>query len=135
MNDEIQELIDIARPLVGEIVLGRGMNAATTAAAIRTKAGNIYTGVCIDLACGIGFCAEHAAVADMIKNRETQIEMVVAVNNREIRSPCGRCRELMALVDPRNRDAKVVLADNRTVRLGELLPEHWLASSNKESDS
>ena len=68
MNKQAQELIQIARPLVGEIPLGReDMSAASVAAAIRTKAGNTYTGVCIHVSCGIGFCAEHAAVAEMIQ--------------------------------------------------------------------
>ena len=129
MDKQVQELIDIARPLLGEIMLGReDMTAATVAAAIRTSTGRIYTGVCIDVSCGIGFCAEHAAVAEMIKGRETEIEMIVAIADDCVVSPCGRCRELLVQVNPRNRDANVVLDGGRVVRLRELLPEHWLAA-------
>jgi len=35
--------------------------------AILSGSGRVYTGVCIDLACGLGFCAEASAVADMLK--------------------------------------------------------------------
>ena len=127
MDKHVRQLVQIARPLLGEIVLGReDMTAATVAAAIRTTAGNIYTGVCIHVSCGIGFCAEHAAIAEMLKGRETEIEMIVAVAEDCIVSPCGRCRELFVQVNPRNRDAHVVLDEGRVVRLRELLPEHWL---------
>src|SRR5688500_18559265 len=79
-NDAMHSLIDLARPLLGEIALGRSdMSAATVACAIRSASGRTYTGVCVHLSCGIGFCAEHAAVAGMIKGRETQIESIVAI--------------------------------------------------------
>jgi cytidine deaminase len=123
----MQILIDIARPLLGEIILGRpDMSAATVACAIRSVSGRVYTGVCVHVSCGIGFCAEHAAVAEMIKGRETQIESVVAVCDDGVLAPCGRCRELMVQVDPRNLDARVGLPGGRIVRLRELLPEHWM---------
>ena len=49
------------------------------AAAILTKQGNIYVGVCIDTASTLGMCAERNAIANMITNGESQIEKVVAV--------------------------------------------------------
>jgi len=40
----------------------------------------IYTGVSINLCCGIGFCAEHSAVADMLSHSdETEIKTIVAL--------------------------------------------------------
>jgi cytidine deaminase len=96
-------------------------------AALRTTSGAIYTGVCIDLACGIGFCAEHAAIAEMLKHREVEIDAIVAVNNSWILPPCGRCRELIAQISPRNADTQVILPGERVVTLRELLPEHWLS--------
>jgi cytidine deaminase len=38
----------------------------------------VYTGVCLHLSGGIGFCAEHAAVTEMLKFKETEIAAVVA---------------------------------------------------------
>ena len=40
--------------------------------------------------------------------------------------PCGRCREMLAQVDSRNVDCKVILDNNHAVLLRELLPLHWL---------
>ena len=126
-DDPIRSLIETARPLVGEIVLGRpDLSAATVACALRAASGRTYTGVCVHLGCGIGFCAEHAAVAEMLKARETRIESVVAVTADGVLPPCGRCRELMAQVDPRNFDARVGLPGGRSASLRDLLPDHWL---------
>ena len=38
--------------------------------------------------------------------------------------PCGRCREFIRLIDEENLATEVVLGEERTMRLRELLPEH-----------
>ena len=62
----------------------------------------------------------------MIKSRETEVLAIVAVGPHGVLAPCGRCRELLLLVDVRNGDAQVGLPGGRTARLHELLPGHWL---------
>ena len=121
------DLLAHARTQLGEFILARpDCSAGSVAAAIRAKSGKIYTGICLDLPCGIGFCAEHAAAAEMLKARETEVECVVAVSASGVLSPCGRCRELLALLDERNLNATIIVAEARTAQLRELLPEHWL---------
>lgn len=121
------ELTQIAYSVVGEFDLSApDLTAGSVAAALRTAQGHTYTGICLDLSCGIGFCAEHSAVAEMLKARETRIEMVVAVGANRILSPCGRCRELMAQVDRGNLATLVVMPGERIATLRELLPEHWM---------
>jgi cytidine deaminase len=94
LEPDIEKLIDAARAVQGAFALEEpDFSAASVGAALRTTSGAIYTGVCIDLACGIGFCAEHAAIAEMLKHREVEIDAIVAVNNSWILPPCGRCRE------------------------------------------
>ena len=125
--DYMQSLIDAARPLLGVVPLSRpDMLAANVACAIRSASGRIYTGVCVHLCCGIGFCAEHAAVAEMIKGRETQVAAIVAVCDDGVLPPCGRCRELLAQVDSRNFAADVGMPGGRVAQLRDLLPDHWL---------
>ncbi len=125
-----KELIDVARSLVGEVLLesNGGSSAGGVSAALLTIEGNIYSGICLDYACGLGFCAEHAAVADMLKYCETQIIKIVAVTRTKILSPCGRCRELIMLTDSRNRNTEVIVSESQTVKLFDLLPYHWLES-------
>ena len=70
-----QELIEKARGMLGKFQLSQeGLTAGSVSSALMTSKGNTYTGICLDLACGIGFCAEHAAIAEMLKARETAIE-------------------------------------------------------------
>ena len=127
MNSDDIALIKSAQSVHGEFGLRRDYSAGTVAAAIRTEAGNVHTGICIDLACGLGFCAEVAAIAEMLKHRETRIDTIVAVGRGGvIIAPCGRCREMICQVDRRNADCRVLLAENREVRLRDLLPDHWL---------
>jgi cytidine deaminase len=117
------ELIKEAQKKVGSFQLSEDcFTAGSVAAALISKAGNIYTGICIDVSSGIGFCAEHSAIAEMLKNRETEIEMIVAVNSNKILPPCGRCREFMLLINNTNLKTKVIVADNKIETLGSLLP-------------
>ncbi len=95
-------------------------------AALITDKGSVFTGVNLSLFCGIGFCAEHSAIAEMVKNGETRIKRIVAsTSNGKVIPPCGRCRELIYQIDRDNIDTEVVLGDEHVVRLAELLPENW----------
>ena len=117
------DIISEARKLAQPIFPSDACSAATVGAVIISGLGNRYSGVCMDFECGIGFCAEHAAAAEMLKNRESKISMVVAVNDHgDILSPCGRCREMMWQLDPANREAMVVLGGDWALPLRELLP-------------
>ena len=123
MSPEIGELIDAARRVQGEFALAGDFAAGSVGAAVRGASGRIYSGICADLACGLGFCAEQAAVAEMMKSRESEIRAVVAIGSDGILPPCGRCRELMAQIHPGNLDSLVVVGKERVVSLRELLPE------------
>jgi cytidine deaminase len=90
---------------------------------IVAESGNEFTGICVEFECGIGFCAEHAAVAEMLKHGESQIKLVVAVNKLgEVMPPCGRCREMMWQLNIANRNALVILSGVEARPLSELLP-------------
>lgn len=125
-NDEIiEEAISVlyARHLANENTAGG------VAAALITDYGTVYRGVCIDTSSGMGFCAEHAAIAAMITSGESQIVKVVAVTKDDhgtiyVLPPCGRCREFMRQINDANLDAEVVLGKESVVTLRELLPYH-----------
>ena len=124
-------LIQLAREVVNPLPLSEPeFSAGTVGCALLAQSGKIFTGICIDLACGLGFCAEHAAIAEMLKARETQIRAIVAVGRTKVLSPCGRCREMMVQVDHRNLAADVIIAADKVVKLKELLPYHWSEVKN-----
>ena len=112
-----------ALEIAGNFICSEDLSAGGVASALVTASGSVHTGICIDTACSLGFCAEHAAIADMLKSRQTRIVAIVAINaHGEIMPPCGRCRELIRQVDPGNWDTAVVVAPDTVVTLAELLP-------------
>jgi cytidine deaminase len=124
------DLFGLASEVVGRRALADDHTAGSVGAALLTAAGNIYRGVCIDTGSGMGFCAEHAAVAAMVTAGESRIVAVVAVGQDEadgtfyVLPPCGRCREFMSQIDAANRDADVMVDRTTTKKLGDLLPYH-----------
>ena len=118
-----QELIALAASLAKPFTPSPDCTSGSVASALVTAAGNVYTGVCIDTQCSLGFCAEHAAVAEMLKARESEIRMIVAVgSDGSVLAPCGRCRELIWQVSPANRSTWVVLGRDSGEPLRDLLP-------------
>lgn len=104
------------------------IEAGGVAAAILTKKGNIYVGVCIDTASTLGMCAERNAIANMITNGEHEIEKVVAITeDGSVGSPCGACREYMMQLAADSGEIEILVdyESRKTVRLGELIPDWW----------
>lgn len=104
------------------------IEAGGVAAAILTKEGNIYVGVCIDTASGLGMCAERNAMANMITHGESRIDKVVAVMpDGRVGSPCGACREFMMQLDKDSGDIEILLdlETEKTVKLKDLVPDWW----------
>ena len=120
MTDE--DLIQTASQLVGEFRTSQDCVAGGVAAALISRKGHVYTGICLDTACSLGFCAEHAAIAEMLKARESEIDTIVAVCGSEIVPPCGRCRELIRQINTANIRTRFIIALGRVATLSELLP-------------
>lgn len=124
MNHE--ELKKIATEITSPTELNDFVEYGGVGAAIETVNGNIYTGISIDTACSMGFCAEHAAVADMLKHGEYQIKAFVAVDTEgNAVPPCGRCRELISQLSKENLEAVVEVENDMFVLLKEILPYDW----------
>ena len=122
------ELYNRALQVQNERTISPFIDAGGVAAAILTKAGNIYVGVCIDTASTLGMCAERNAIANMITNGESKIEKVVAVMpDGRVGSPCGACREYMMQLDKDSGEIEILLdlETKKTVRLKELIPDWW----------
>ncbi len=120
------ELITKARDVLGQRQLSIECTVGSVGAAVLTKNGKVYVGVNIDAGCGIGFCAEHTAIAQMLTHGESQIVKVVALSeDGKFLPPCGRCRELMFQIDRRNLAAEILLSGSTSVRLEEIFPHRW----------
>ncbi len=123
---EFAELCAKARSVVNPRKLTEFAEAGGVGAALLTAAGNIYTGVCIDTASSMGFCAEHAAAAAMLTAGESRVVRMVAVDwDGVVMPPCGRCRELISQLHSANSGAEVLVRDGFAVKLADLLPHDW----------
>ena len=99
-------------------------------AAILSKSGNIYTGVCIDTCSTLGICAERNAIFNMITNGEQEIDKVLAMlPDGRTGAPCGACRELMVQLMPNSyKDIEIMLdyENEKVIKLGDITPEWWI---------
>ncbi|HYE16384.1 MAG TPA: cytidine deaminase [Pyrinomonadaceae bacterium] len=122
-----EELIERARGVVRPRQIAHGCTVGDVGCALLTEGGSVHVGVCIDAPGGMGFCAEHSAIAAMITHGEQAIRKIVAVlGDGTVLPPCGRCREFMRQVGAGNMDGtEVVLGREESVRLRDLLPRPW----------
>ena len=128
-----EELIEKATEVLNPRQLSSTAEAGSVAAAILTDSGKIYTGICIETACSMGFCAEHAAAAAMLTAGESHIVKMVAINKRgNVLPPCGRCREFIRQLNDHNIEAEVLINRDRAVKLRDLLPYDWREAKRSE---
>ncbi|MGS0763789.1 cytidine deaminase family protein [Syntrophomonas curvata] len=120
------ELYKIAFSLINHKKLRKFGTSGHVGCALETTQGSVFTGICVDLPCSIGLCAEQSAIAEMVKNDETAINRIIAVyEDGSILSPCGRCREFIAQVDDLNIETRIMIPEMKEVLLKDLLPERW----------
>ena len=121
---DFQTLQQLAQQVLSPRTLTEDASAGSVAAALVTDKGNVFRGVCIDVPCSMGFCAEHAAIAAMITAGESRVVRLVALCEEGVVPPCGRCREFLYQINHDNLDCQILLSD-RVATLDELLPDRW----------
>ena len=124
------EMLEAAKAVLNERRLSEYVTCGEVAAAILSKSGKIYTGVCIDTCSTLGICAERNAVFNMITNGEQEIDKVICVMSDGANgAPCGACRELMVQLMPETYNVIEIMVDyqaKRIVKLGDITPEWWI---------
>jgi cytidine deaminase len=127
------ELYEQAKSVIHPRKLSDYAEAGGVGAAILSESGKVYTGVCIDTACSMGFCAEHAAAAAMITAGESHVLKMIAVDwDGRILPPCGRCREFISQLHDDNLNTEVMVGEGIVVTLRELLPYDWRGSADAQ---
>lgn len=95
-------------------------------AAVRTKSGNVYVGLCMNSQ-KLDVCSEWVAIGQALTAGDKDLEMVVAVHrsqegNFDIYPPCSLCRELYLTYAP---DIQVIISEDEVVIGKDLLPHAW----------
>ena len=124
------EMYEAAKAVLNERRISEYVTCGEVSAAVLSKSGKIYTGVCIDTCSTLGICAERNAIFNMITNGEDQIDKVLCIlPDGSCGAPCGACRELMVqLMAGKYHNIEIMLDydTGRTVTLGEITPEWWI---------
>lgn len=125
------EMYEAAKAVLNPRQVSEYVSCGEVSAAVLSKSGKIYTGVCIDTCSTLGICAERNAIFNMITNGEQEIDKVLCIlPDGSNGAPCGACRELMVqLMAGRYHDIQIMLdyKTGRTTTLGEITPEWWIA--------
>lgn len=132
LTQDDRALIEIARALIQERYRE---NRHHIAAALRTRTGQIHTGLHLDTYVGrASVCAEAVAVGTAMAAGDRDIVCIVSVRHPRPReanqtiqvvSPCGICREMLADFAP---DCRVIVPkDGALVRIAplDLLPNKY----------
>lgn len=124
------QMYEAAKAVLNERRISDYVTCGEVAAAVLSKSGRIYTGVCIDTCSTLGICAERNAIFNMITNGESEIDKVLCILPAgSCGAPCGACRELMVqIMAGKYHDIEIMLDyhNGRTIRLGEITPEWWI---------
>lgn len=114
---------------------GKYFSAGGVSAVLEGANGKYYAGVNLDLACGLGFCAERNAASTMVTDGETVVRRIVCVNSEgELMTPCGSCREFLLLLSPENAKTEFLVGLNpvRIMTIGQLMPLPWTTFGKEE---
>ncbi len=124
------DMYEAAKAVLNERRISEYVTCGEVSAAIRSKSGKIYMGVCIDTCSTLGICAERNAIFNMITSGEQEIDKVLCIMpDGSCGAPCGACRELMVQLMPGKYHGIEIMLDyatGRTVTLGEITPEWWI---------
>lgn len=125
-----KKLYESAKSVMNARKISDYVSAGEVGAAILSKSGRIYTGICVDTCSTLGICAERNAIFNMLTNGEQEIDKVIAVMpDGKTGAPCGACRELMVQLMPDSyKDIEIMLdyENERVIKLGEITPEWWI---------
>ncbi|AXO17304.1 TPA: cytidine deaminase [Providencia stuartii] len=129
----MKHLVKIASRYAKPSIINDYIECGYVAAALEAEDGEIYTGISIDTACSLGFCAEHGAVAELLKAGKSVIKSMVAIDSAgNVVPPCGRCRELVSQLSNKNKQTLVGVDNETQVTLEQLIPYDWKATQNRE---
>ena len=106
------------------------MSCGEVSAAVLSRSGKIYTGICLDTCSGLGVCAERNAIFNMLTEGESEIDKVLAIMpDGRCGAPCGACRELIVqMMAGHYHDVEIMMdyESGKTVKLGDITPDWWI---------
>ncbi|NLG04216.1 MAG: cytidine deaminase [Clostridia bacterium] len=126
LSTEWKRLYDIAMAKINPQQISESMYVGEVAAAVLTKSGNVYTGICIDTSSSLGMCAERNALSSMLTDGENEVVKILSVyKDGTVMPPCGACREFMMQLGTTAKEIQVLIDNQgKSTNLSSLLPEY-----------
>ena len=126
MDQIWKTLYQAAKDVLNPHAVSERIYVGSVGAAVLSKSGTIYTGICIDTSSSLGMCAERNALASMLTNNEHEVDKVCAVyKDGRVIPPCGACREFMMQLGTDAGDIDILLNNHgKSAKLRDLMPEY-----------
>ena len=126
------EMYEIAKSKLNPRKLNKHAKICDAVAVIEAASGKVYVGVSLVATCGVGYCAEQAALSQMLNDGETVVSKILVLEKcGAILTPCGRCVELLTQVDMNNRNALIFTEQGKSLFLKDLFPYDWKTTKAK----
>lgn len=134
-----EKMFDIAFSHLNPRKFNRHAKSGDAVCVLMSKNGKYYIGQSLVATCGLGYCAEQAAISQMINEGETAIDCLAIVDKFGNKlTPCGRCCELMTQINENNCSTKIYLEDGKVVSLEDVYCIDWkrikLLGNNKMNE-
>ena len=130
MDATWEKMYEAAKAVRRERRVSDYIEAGQVSAAVLSRSGRIFTGICVDTCSGLGLCAERNAIFAMMTAGEDALDRVLCIMpNGTNGAPCGACRELIIQLMPEEYPSVEIMLDfeaDRVATLGELAPEWWI---------
>lgn len=129
-----ERLYEAARAQYRPAAVSPFLYAHHVVCALESGNGEIYTGFCVESACGVmDLCAERVAALQMYaRSAQTVVRRLMAFRDAPPSGggsgmPCGACREFFLQLSPENRHLEILTdyAKRETVTLEALTPGWW----------
>jgi cytidine deaminase len=124
LRNEDMQLIEEARSIIARRTKPESHEVG---AALRTHSGKIFSAVNVKANVGrVSVCAEAVAIGMAASAGDTDIEMIVAVDQKgRVISPCGMCREMISDYAP--QAGVIVSGDDgiKILKVADLLPHKF----------
>lgn len=120
------EMYEIAKNKLNPRKLNKHAKICDAVAVIETASGKVYVGVSLVATCGVGYCAEQAALSQMLNEGESVVSKILVLEKcGAILTPCGRCVELITQININNKDTDIFLSKDNSIKLAALMPYDW----------
>lgn len=121
-----QDMYKLAKNTINPQKLNKHAKIGDVVCVLISSSDHVYVGISLVATCGLGYCAEQAAIIQMINNGESLIKSILVLDKFDnLFPPCGKCLELMTQINMLNKDAEVYLSEKEIVKISSLMPYDW----------